>query len=198
MRITKCYVEETGLPDNNWANQFDNWDQVDRTHQKVTRLALYTELKEVWYLELQATQQGIQADLGAYFQTWKANLKHRIKVNDMGMFDRGNGKASRTQYLELLQGMDMALFFSVIRGVVAEGHNFSVSRTKQGGALVISVYDGKENQKAYPENSQELNEVLETIAEYYHVTLPPSQGESDEAPSAYAAPKMTRKRPTKA
>lgn len=87
--------------------------------------------------------------------------------------NRNNGSGTSDNWLVLMNEIEPTRFIKVLTGVVRAGHNLTISRTKKGNALVVALYDGESNDKLYPETSQELLEIIETLEDAYAPAPPP-------------------------
>jgi hypothetical protein len=110
---------------------------------------------------------------------------HRLhyEVNTaMGLFDKGKKTKGANTAIALLSAYDDTKLIAAVMTVVNAGHVIQFSGTRAGNALVVGIYDGKENSKAYPETVEDLDAVIETIMEEYGAsyeeapTPPPAKG----------------------
>jgi hypothetical protein len=188
--LTKRTVSANDIHEDNYSQ---NWLAVSEYEQMVAgEHSAYsaTILNAVRSIRRVAVPEGYDAVIVGCITTIEARLRHEMRVKAMGIFDKAGSKASKQNWLLLLTDMDSDKAMAAIIGVVQAGHTLSFARTKQGNAVVISIYDGKENSKAYPETPQDLDEVLETIANEYGVRI--------EAPAPLPVTSVVRSRSRKA
>jgi len=101
-----------------------------------------------------------------------------LKEHNMGILTKSKTKGTKNNGLALLSAFPPEKTNAMIMAVVNGGHNISFSQTRAGNALVVAVYDGKDNDKVYPETVEDLEEVFQTIMDAYDASYeappPPS------------------------
>jgi hypothetical protein len=108
-----------------------------------------------------------------HLQRWA--IQERQRIAHVGILSGKRSKTGLEAPTQILAGIDVGLLLAAISGCAKAGHVISFSGTKRGNALVIGVYDGKDNDKVYPETIAEAEEVLLTILEAYDIVYTPDQ-----------------------
>lgn len=111
-----------------------------------------------------------------------AALRRAQEQLRMGAFSgKNNNKAKSVAFAGLLTTMDQGRFIAAVIGTLQAGHVISISRTKAGDKLVLSVYDGKDNDKVYPETPDEVSDAIDALCDAYGVeyATPPLSGSDD-------------------
>lgn len=91
----------------------------------------------------------------------------------MGAFTRTKSKSKGNNGVALLMAVDKGKLNAAMLAVINGGHVIQFGQTKAGNALVIGVYDGKENDKVYPETIEELDDTLDVLLDAYDASYQP-------------------------
>lgn len=75
-------------------------------------------------------------------------------------------------------GVDRSVFWDALGCALDAGLGVLVSRTSDGGALSIIIYDGDDRSRGYASNEEELAEVSRAIVEKVVDGQPKTQGPS--------------------
>lgn len=81
--------------------------------------------------------------------------------------------SERNPALDSLASVDPELLRRFIASVVGTGAAVSISITRDGGAVVLTVLDGKDKHKLYPSDMRELVQALEDGIESFTPSPPP-------------------------
>ena len=76
-----------------------------------------------------------------------------------------NTDASYRPGIDALTAVDSALLASAILSAVEHGCALMFGATRDGGAVALTLLDGNERHKLYPQNVQELNQALRDLIE---------------------------------
>lgn len=82
--------------------------------------------------------------------------------------------SERNPALDSLASVDPELLRRFIASVVGTGAAVSISITRDGGAVVLTVLDGKDKHKLYPSDMRELVQALEDGIESFTPSPPPT------------------------
>lgn len=83
--------------------------------------------------------------------------------------------SDRNPALDSLSSVDPELLRRFVAVIVATGAAVSFSITRDGGAVVLTVLDGKDKHKLYPSDMRELAQAFEDGIESFAPSPPPTK-----------------------
>lgn len=81
----------------------------------------------------------------------------------MAIFKKATRLGDAEPALELMRSVEPELVLEAILAAMDMGYVLSFGRTRAGDAVAISIYDGKDNEREYPRDTEELRETLKII-----------------------------------
>lgn len=80
---------------------------------------------------------------------------------------KSNARANPEALVRLITAVPAEKIVAAIIAAMHAGDVISFSRTRKANAVMLGVYDGKDNDRVYPETVEELNDALDIVLEAY-------------------------------